>query len=332
LSFSYGEFNLAANAGKFIGLQMLPPLGVAKEASDFAKVELESLLTKTEDTERAPKAEYGRDSWDWTTDSYACKEHGVEEVVDDATVERYGDVVRAEFIATNRAINRVLQRLEFDIAAACETAGNNGASTAATTAWTTAATADPVADIDAAHDRLEAACGENANTLQVTRKAFRAMIRTDRLEALLKYDASELLVALNNGQNQNMVSEIMSGLKDLLQVDRILVARGFKNTADRGQTGSLSRVWDDTKAHLCVVQNDGLEGDLENPSPQWGRTVFSTQNGEQLPGVNDGGLASLIMDEYRDEPVRGSVLRPRNKRAVKILHANCSQQLTGVTA
>jgi len=333
LSMGYGEFSLAANRAKYIGLRVLPPLGVSQEAADFAKIVVEQLLTKIEDTRRAPKSGYARDDWTWTTDSYAVQEHGVEEIVDDATVERYGDVVRAELVSANRAINRVLQRLEYDIATACETSGNNGASTAASpAAWTTPATADPIADVDAAHERLELACGEDGNTLQMTRKAFRAMIRTDRLESLLKYDASELLVALSQGTQQNMVSEIMSGLKDLLQVDTILVARGFSNTADRGQSASFSRVWDDTKAHLFVARDDGMDGDLENPMPQWGRVIFSTKNDEPLPGLMDGGLGSLIIDEYREESVRGSVLRPRNKRQVKILHPECSQQITGVTA
>jgi hypothetical protein len=229
----------------------------------------------------------------------------------------------------------VLQRLEYDIAAAVfNTTTWTGAALTTTvgTAWTTVATADPIADVDAAHEKVSVGCGEDANTLVLTKKGFRAMIRTARLEGLLKYDASELLVALNTGQNQSMVSEIVSGLKDLLQVERILVGRGFKNTADKGLPPSLSRVWDDTKAMLCVVHDDGIEGDLENPMPQIGRTIFSNKNDEPLPGANDAGLGSLIIEEYRENPVRGGVIRPRNKRQVKILHPQAGHLLQGVTA
>src|ERR1043165_2063806 len=87
LSIAYAEFNLLNNMKKFIGLKVLPALGVALEASDFLKIVLESYLTKVEDTRRAPKTGYARDDWEWTKDSYVCDEHGVEEVVDDATVE-----------------------------------------------------------------------------------------------------------------------------------------------------------------------------------------------------------------------------------------------------
>lgn len=335
LSMSYGEFNLLANIGKFIGLKVLPPIGVAQEASEFLKIKIESYLSKVEDTERAPKGTYARDDWEWTKDSYALTEHGVEEVVDDATIERYGDALRAELISAIRAVNRVLQRLEYDIAAAVfNTTTWNGASLTTTmgTPWTTKATADPVANIDAAHDKVADGCGEDANTLVCTKKGFRAIVRTDRMEGLLKYDASELLMAMSKGQNQNMVTEVISGIKDVLHVEKILVGRGYKNTADGGQTASLSRMWDDTMAMLCVTNDDGLNGDLENPKPCIGRTIFTNKNGEPLPGSDDAGLGSLIMDEYREENVRGSVLRPRNKRQIKVLHAKAGHLLQGVTA
>jgi hypothetical protein len=246
LSLTYDEFNIQANIRRFIGLRVLPPLAVGQEAADFARIVIASLLTKIEDTRRAPRGTYNRDSFEWTKDSYTVDEHGVEEIVDDATEEKYGDIVRGEQIAVIRSVNRMLQRLEYDIAAAVfDTVTWTGSSLTTTlgTAWTTAATADPVADIDAAHLKVNANCGEDANTLVLTKKAFTAMIRTTRIESLLKYDASELLVALNSGQNQSVVTEIVSGLKQLLQVEQILVGRGFKNTADKGQTPSLSRVW-----------------------------------------------------------------------------------------
>lgn len=335
LSLTYQEFSSLANQKKFIGLRVLPALAVEQEAADFPKISIASLLTKIEETRRAPRAGYNRDSWEWGKDSYAVEEHGVEEVVDDATVERYGDVMRVEQLSTIRAVNRVLQRLEYDISAAvfnATTWSGGDLTTAIGTPWTTVATADPVANIDAAHEKVSVGCGEDANTLVLTKKGFTAILRTARVEGLLKYDASELLLALNNGQNQNMVTEVVSGLKELLQVEQILIGRGFKNTADKGQTAVLARGWDNTMAMLCCVHDDGLDGDLESPTPQVGRTIFSTKNNEPLPGADDAGLGSLIMDEYRDESVRGSYIRPRNKRQVKILHPQAGHLLTSVTA
>jgi hypothetical protein len=76
LSLTYQEFSAMANQKKFIGLRVLPPIGVEQESADFPKIKIASLLTKVEDTVRSPKATYNRDSWDWTKDSYAVEEHG----------------------------------------------------------------------------------------------------------------------------------------------------------------------------------------------------------------------------------------------------------------
>src|SRR5689334_216694 len=102
LSLTYQEFALLANLKKFIGLMVLPPIAVEQEAAEFAKIVIASLLGKVEETKRAPKAEYNRDTWEWGKDSYALDEHGVEEVVDDASVERYGDVIRVEQLSVLR--------------------------------------------------------------------------------------------------------------------------------------------------------------------------------------------------------------------------------------
>jgi hypothetical protein len=112
---------------------------------------------------------------------------------------------------------------------------------------------------------------------------MRSILRTARVEGLLKYNAADVLIATNDGMNMSAVPRIADGLLQLFQVEQILVARGFKNTADRGQTASLSRMWDDTMAMLCVVHDDGISGDIENPSPQIGRTLFTRRTTSRCP-------------------------------------------------
>ncbi len=334
LSVSYGEFSLINNIRRMVGLQLFPMLGVAQEAATFAKMTAAQLAQKVQDTRRAPKSAYKRNSTNWGTDTYNLEEHGLEEPVDDALLERYGDIVKAEMIASKRLIHAILLKLEYDIAAVLtDTAVFTGANAVGiSTAWTTPATADPIADIDAAHDKVNAACGEDANVLQLTKKSYRAAIRTVKIVDRLKYDAAQVLSDMESGQKSNLVTRVNSGLCDLFGVEKIVVARAFKNTADEGQTASFSRVWDDTKAMLCVAHDDGMDGDLEDPRPQLGRTLFSTKNGEPLPGSNDSAEGSLIMEEYREENVRGGILRARNKRQVKTLQVGCGCLLTNVTA
>jgi len=334
-SMTYQEFSLAANQRKMIGLQVLPPIGVAQEASDFPKLEIASLLTEPRDTKRAPYGGYAREGWNWTTDSYNCNEHGVEEIADDAMIERYGDLVRVEQIAIGRAINRILQRLEYDIAQAVfNTTTWTGATltTAISTAWTTAASADPIADVDGAREKVITSCGQAPNTVVMTDYDFIYCLRTDRIESLLKYDASQVLMAMNQrGGDMQLVNSAAQALAGLFQVDKVLIGQGVYNASDPGIAASFSRFWSTGYVMVCNTNDDGMNGDLEAAAPNIGRTIFSTKNGEPLPGSDDPGFGSLVFDEYRDEPVRGSVFRPRNKRDVKILHAEAGHLLSGAS-
>lgn len=337
MSLTYQEFSLAANQRKFIGLQVLPPIGVAQEAADFPKIEVEALMSEPRDTARAPYGSYPRAGWNWTKDSYACQEHGVEEIADDAMVERYGDVVRIEQIAVARAVNRILQRLEYDIATAVfNTTTWTGASltTGITTSWVAAnkTTADPIADIDAAREKVISSCGMAPNTVVMTDKDFINCIRTDRVEGLLKYDAAELLMALQGrGGDMQVLNSAAQALAGLFQVEKVLIGQGMYNSSDEDITASFSRCWTTGYVMVCHSHDDGMSGDLEAAVPNIGRTIFSTKNSEPLPGSGDAGFGSLIFDEYREEQVRGSVFRPRNKRQVKILHAQAGHLLSGAS-
>lgn len=324
LSMSYAEFNLAASRRGFIGLQVLPGIGVAKDAASFAKINVEDLLRKVEDTEREPRAEYKRDAFQWTSDSYDCKEHGVEEVVDDLLIERYGDILRAESIARERAIDRVLRALENAIAAAVfNTTTWTGATltTGVSTPWTTAATAVPITDIDSAIEKVIASSGMRPNALVLSDYALLKLKRTAQVQDLLKYSG--------NDDPKNL--GLISGLKELFGLDNILVGKSMKNTADEGQTASFSRMWTQTMAMVCHIADDGMNGDLESMDPFIGRTIFATEGNAAIPGMDDGE-ESLIVEEYREESRRGGIIRARNKRHVKIVHAEAGHLLTAVTA
>jgi hypothetical protein len=335
-SFTYSEVMLQSVIDKFIGLRVLPVLSVQEEAAtNFEKLDIQAMMNKVEDTRRRSDGSYSRDTYEMTTDSYALTEHGVEERVDEAKVERYGSRARVEGHSSLRAIHRVLQRLEYDIAAAVfNTTTFTGASltTAVSNAWTVHASGTPHADVMAAHQNVEDNSGHQANTLVLPSKAWRNALQCAEIEDLLKYDAFTLLLDAYKRKDALAIQQINAGLNALFQVDQILIGRSFQNTADKGQTGSLSPMWTSTMAMLCVVNDDGPDGQLESLMPTLGRTLFSTRNSEPIPGDADSGEGSLIFEEYYEPQVRSNILRPRNKRQVKVLQTTCGHLLTAVTA
>lgn len=345
LSLTYAEFSQEVQRSKYIGLKVLPPLSVSQEAAEFQRLNTEHVDNRMEDTRRQADGTYPRDEGNFTEDSYQTTEHGVEERIDYAKVERWGDLIRIENIARNRAIWRMLRRLEYDIAqAAFSTATWTGSSlTTAVTAigssgnvaWTTKGSADPVAHIDFASAKVKASCGVRANKAVMSYKAYLAMLRTDRIEGLLKYDGVQILVNAMAGivPDSMAVQQVSSSLLNVLQLEEIIVGDAAYNSADKGQTTpTFTDFWNTTRCMVCRIEDDGFEGDLQMPRPHIGRTLFCTKSGEPLPGDSMAGEDSLIIEEYEHNESRGKYIRPRNKRGIKIMHAEAGHLLTAVTA
>jgi len=156
------------------------------------------------------------------------------------------------------------------------------------------------------------------NALIVTDFALRHLKRTAQVEDLLKY----------SGHDDPKNLGVLQGLQELFDLERIIVADGFKNTADEGQTGSFSRMWDVTMAMVAHINDSG---DIEDPEPTVGRTIMWNEENASIPGSDDQEIA-VIMEEYREESRRGGVIRARNDRQVKILHAEAGHLLQVVTA
>jgi hypothetical protein len=329
LSISYQEFSLRANRKGFIGLQVLPAIGVMYQQAKFLRVKIASVLGPIEDTHRNPDGTYKRSDFEWDQDSYLCEEHGVEETLDDALLKIYPEI-RAEQIKVERAINRVLQALEQEIAAAVFNtttwtgsaytlaAGVVGGSSALP--WSTKASAIPIQDIDGAIEKVKANCGVKPNALVVTDYGLRKLKRTDQIENLLKY----------SGHDDPKDLGSTAGLAELFGLEKIIVADGFYNANSMGATAgpSLTRLWDRTMAMVCHISDSQ---DIEDPEPRIGNTIFFSEENAAIPSDGDGE-GSLVIEEYREEDRRGGTYRARDHRQVKILHPEAGFLITGVTA
>lgn len=314
LSLAYSEFSLEANRRGFVGPLIMPPVPVALQSASFLKICTGDLLTKKEDTRRAPKGTYKQDDFEWTTDNYAVTEHGVEEPLDDWTLRRYRNEIMAEQIHGDRAVNRLLQAYEHEVAEIMLATATfpDGAGTD----WSTPGTGTPITDINAAIAAVETASGQTPNTLLLTKTQVRRIKLCDEVTDLLKY----------SGRDDPKQLGTVAMLQDLFDIERVIIANGFKNTADRGQTASLSRIWDDTKAIVCCTHTSP---DLESPGPRVGATIMWSEENGSIPGSQETEIGVLV-EEYRQEGIRGSVLRARNNYQIKVLHPETAYILTGL--
>ena len=310
LAASFMEYDLEANARNFIGHRVLRVMSVALQASPFGKIPIEQLLGNPE-TRRAPGSNYNRGKWTFTTDSYSTDENGWEEPIDDRQAQIYRHYFDAEMVATKRAFGFVLNNAEKRIADLIFNATTwTGASltTAITTEWDDLANAVPVTDVEAAVRKVWDNCGLWPNALIINRHVFRNLRNCAQI---IDRSKAQGFMDVRAG---NITEAQLSAVFDL---PHIIVAGGAKNTAKEGQAAVIGKVWSDEYAMVArVCETDDIQ------EPGIGRIFHYTEDGSEVDGR---------VETYRDETVRGDIVRVRHDVDEKVLYTECGHLLSNVT-
>jgi len=290
LAASFEAFDLEAEKANYIGSQVAPVINVASQAGNFGKIPLKQLL-QNRDTQRAPGSGYSRGNFTFDPATFSTKEHGAEEPIDDREARMYAEYFDAETIAAKRAMNAVLTNAEKRWAAALfNTATWTGASlyTDVATVWATIATAVPLTDVEAAVNKVYDNSGLWPNALIISRKVFRDLRNTAQIIDRIKYSGHM------DPRAGNIAVEAISAAFDL----KVIVAGGTKNTANEGQAATPASIWSNGYAMIARVaaSNDPKE-------PCVARTFHWSEDGSQVDGR---------FETYRDETIRGDVVRCRH--------------------
>jgi len=281
------EYNAEASQRGFIGLGLLPIFEVEEQSADYPKIPIESLI-KIQDTKRAPRANYGRSDYEFETGTYACKENGWEEPVDDVEANLYRRYFDAEEVAVKRATDILLKGQEVRIAAMMFNSGNFTVADAAIP-WNTSATAVPRTNVEAGKIAMRAASGLEPNTIAMSKKVFTYLMLTAEITTAFRYTNP---IEIGGMEAQKRIMAQYFG------VDRVLVGDAIKDTAKKGQVFSLGDIWDDEYVGLFKVSAGG--NDLREPVV--GRTFLWTADS---PG-------NIVTEQYREEQRRSNIYRVRH--------------------
>jgi hypothetical protein len=306
------EFDLEMNHRGFIGPRVLRPRITAQQSASLGKVPIEQLLRRRS-TKRAGRSGYGRDSFEFTSFSFATAEYGWEAVMDDRELKIYRDILDQEAINRLRAIDAVCAEYEREVAAAVfntSTWTGSALTTAVGTAWSTWATSTPIRDVNAAITKVQAG-GFQPNALVISNPVFRDLINTSEVIDRIKY---------SNEANPSVVANAVAGL---LQLKYVIVAGGLENTANEAAAPSISQIWGRYGMVCKVAETD------DPREPCIGRTfMFEGENSPGAAGSQDA--LAVLVEEYREESSRASVLRARNDRDVEIMYAEAGHLLSGL--
>lgn len=316
LAGSLMEFDLAMDRQGFIANRVFPILDVAEASGNFGIIPVEQLL-QNRDTARAPGAGYSRGNFTFEPATFGTQEHGAEEPIDDNQKAMYRHYFDAELVSTERARDVILRNWEKRVAAAVfNTSVWTGSTlaTAASVAWSTAATAVPIDDVDNARQKAWDLSGLWPNAVIMNRRNFHLCRKTDQIiDAVASQGAGSATKA------RDITAQLLAQCFD---VDYVLVAGGAKNTATEGQSAAFSQIWSNSYVMVCRV---ATTNDIQEPCI--GRTFRWTEDG-------NGGSeeAPHIVEMYRDEKVRGDVVRVRHQTDEKRLYASCGHLITSVSS
>lgn len=316
LSATFSEFDLAASRQGFIAPRVLRPRMVGSQQADVGKIPLEALLRNRE-TKRVPKAGYTRDDFEFDKFEYKTEDHGVEEVLDDRQLAIYRDVLDAEMVHTARAIDAVARRYEVTVAAAVydpTTWAGEALTTALVTPWSTLDACDPIANIEAARLKVIDGSGLVPNALVCNRRQFFCLKNCDAIVDRVKYSGID--------DPKDITPQAVAAALD---VDFLLVAGGIQNTANRPQEAVISQIWSDSYAMLARVATSD-----DPQEPCIGRTFMWSGDG---PGsVGTAEEIAVLVEEYREEARRGSVIRARTDYDVVVMYPQAGHLLSNVIA
>lgn len=310
---SFEQFDLDASRNGFIGLKVFPHLNVGIVAASYGRIKLEELL-KNGDTMRGPRGNYNRGNWNFDTDSYACKENGWEESVDQRSMNIYKNFFDAEKVAAKKARDIVLRNYEKRVAAKVnDTALWTGASLTTTVSnrWSDATNATPQNDVNAAVRKVYDNSGLRANALIIDWSTYKYLQLSAQIQALIKYSGVD--------DPKNINEKILASVFDL---DHVFVAGARYNSANEGQTRSLSAAWDKTMAMVCrVAQTSGDAADIVEPCI--GRTLHYAEDGSDIGGV---------VESYYEEQSRAQIIRCRMDTDEKVTYKEAGHLLTNIQA
>ncbi len=335
LSGTFFEFDLEASWKGFIGPRVLRPRMVGMQAANVGRVPLEALFV-TQNDNRASSAGYGRAKWKFDTWSYATQEHGWEEALDDHNVAIFRDLFDAESIAAQRCQDVVMRNFELAVAAAIFNTGTwtNGSRAAGNEltvacgstyggdtfgpAWSSKSSCTPIDDVELLKRRVRANSGMEPNAVILNQVSSWNAANSDQVTTRIKYSDFQDPRTLSDF---TMISNLLA---QMWQVKYVLIAGGHKNTANQGQAAAVSRIWSDSYVMAARV------AETDDPrEPCIGRAFMWPEDGAAAPGTDEE--IAVLVEEYREEGVRGSVVRSRTNYDLEIMYPAAGCLLSGVT-
>lgn len=239
--------------------QIAPIVPVPKQ-SDAYYVWNQADAFRAEDDKRAPGTEANVMARNMSSGTFYCLNYALKERTPyedlrnaDASFVFLSRQARAEAVKDKLMLN-----MEYRVAMQCTSGSNVGSYSTVASAWTTFTTgnSDPIANINTAINNVEDSTGYRPNSMIIGSYAWR----------LLRQHADMILRTFGYQTTGGGRVVTINHVKSLFELDRVLVGGAYYNTADEGQTMSLSQLWHDN----VLVYYAPMTPRIDKPSFMYG--------------------------------------------------------------
>ena len=221
-----------------VGERILPVVPVVKEADKYYVFSQEELVV--ENSKRAAGAEAREIDWDVTTATYSAEEYSLRHLVPDRIVANADNPVRPKITATYKLTQKILLEAEKRVADLVQNTGSVTSSAAVSVKWD-GTSPDIEKDVDTAKDAVRIAAGIEPTSIVLPYKVQIVVKRDSTVRNLIRYTVPGD-VLLRSGD-----------LPPVLWNLEVISAGAIRNTANIGQTQSLSDIWAD---HVLVFYKE----------------------------------------------------------------------------
>lgn len=282
----------------FVIAEIMPIIPVLKESDKYAKFYKEEL--RRINTLRAMGAESREVSWAVTHETYTCEEYALKGLVADRLRNNADKAIKPELTLTKKLLNWILLDYEYRGQQLAQDTGNVGSSATPDIKWDgTSPTIED--DIDTAKNAVRQGAGVLPNKILMTADVKDAVKKDSTIRNLIRYTMPAAKDLLKSGELPPVIFNL-----------KTVIANSIQDTANEGQTASISDIWNDN------VWVGYVEPTPDTESLTWGFTMR----------VRQGGKLDVIVTKWRESARKGDMIEPSIIQDEKVCATDCAYLIT----
>ena len=260
----------------YIGTQLMPEVQVEKQSNLYATWDLRDQLAYPDDTiGKKGDVKQLTSNVDLSA-SYYCGEYGLEEYVDLSTLDNADEPLQPLVHATFKVNDAILWNQEkriVDVMTATSNYGSNYTTIAVGSEWNTAGGGNPVGLIQTAVSSVLPGPGPTRKVGFCSYPVYLALAKHPQIRDLHKYTQPGFMSP--------------AYLAQVFDLDALLVGKAWKDTANKGSSLSLDRIWPDVFGVVNVMNSPMKDSYSFGVTFRWGQK-FSEVRFERNRGRRGG--------------------------------------------